>query len=41
MRRWTWAMAAALALSGSAAAQDYPNRPITLVIPLPPAAATT
>jgi tripartite-type tricarboxylate transporter receptor subunit TctC len=29
-------MAAALALSGSAAAQDYPNRPITLVIPLPP-----
>jgi tripartite-type tricarboxylate transporter receptor subunit TctC len=36
MRRWTWAMAAALALSGSAAAQDYPNRPITLVIPLPP-----
>ena len=36
MRRWTWAMAAVLALSGSAAAQDYPSRPITLVIPLPP-----
>jgi len=37
MRRWTLMIAAAVALSGSAAiAQDYPNRTITLVVPLPP-----
>jgi tripartite-type tricarboxylate transporter receptor subunit TctC len=37
MRTWTFIIAAAVALFGSpASAQDYPTRPITLVVPLPP-----
>jgi tripartite-type tricarboxylate transporter receptor subunit TctC len=37
MRRWASFIAAALALAGSpAGAEDYPNRTITLVVPLPP-----
>src|ERR1700678_3487341 len=32
----TVATVAAIALSGPLAADDYPNRPIVLVIPLPP-----
>jgi tripartite-type tricarboxylate transporter receptor subunit TctC len=33
---FVWTMLAALGLGGSAAAQDYPTRTITLVVPYPP-----
>jgi tripartite-type tricarboxylate transporter receptor subunit TctC len=36
----TIAMLAAIALCGPAAAQDYPSRPITLVVPVPPGGAS-
>jgi tripartite-type tricarboxylate transporter receptor subunit TctC len=37
MRTWALVIAATMALFGSpASAQDYPTRPITLVVPLPP-----
>jgi tripartite-type tricarboxylate transporter receptor subunit TctC len=35
MRRWTTAVAALLLAITPAAAQDYPNRPITLIVPFP------
>jgi tripartite-type tricarboxylate transporter receptor subunit TctC len=44
MRKFVFATLAALALCGApiaASAQDYPNRPITLVVPFPPGGSTS
>jgi tripartite-type tricarboxylate transporter receptor subunit TctC len=34
--RWLCALLAVLLVAGHAGAQDYPNRPITLIVPFPP-----
>lgn len=35
MKRWSFATAALLAMTVAAAADDYPNRPITVIVPFP------